>query len=317
MRKFHYLKFRHLLILAVTALVLLFAGCSSNKEKKKADASSETKLYEMAQNSLSAGNWVGAISSLQLLEEHFPFGTYGEQAQLELIYAYFRSDEYDSAIRTADRFIRLHPQHRHVGYAYYMKGLASFHEDASFLGSLFSTDNTNRDLGAARDSYNHFSQFISRFPESEYARDARQRMVYLRNILARYEIHVANYYFKRKSYLAAANRGRFVVENFQGAPAIPDGLAVMAQAYYLLELNELGDDAATVLAHNYPTHPALDKNGKFDRRYTERAKKRSWLSYATFGMLDKDEPLGFDTREIFDPLYVEEEKKLRPPHIKK
>ena len=149
-----------------------------------------------------------------------------------------------------------------------------------------------RDPGAARQSFADFSQLLSRFPDSQYAADARKRMIYLRNLLARYEVHVASYYFKRKAYLAAANRGAFVVENFQRTPAVPDALATMVQAYRLLGLEDLASDAEEVLRANYPDYPAFDENGNFVIR-TDTV--RSWLNTATFGLIDPPPPLGFDT----------------------
>lgn len=258
----------------------------------------------MAQNGLNTKSWERAITALQLLEENFPFGTFGEQAQLELTYAHYRAQNYEEAIATADRFIRLHPQHRNVDYAYYIRGLASFNREKTFFSSLFGSDNTNRDPGAARESLDHFSQFIQRFPSSPYAPDAKKRMVYLRNILARSEIHIANYYFKRGAYLAAANRGSFVVENFQGSPAVPDGLAVMAQAYYLLDMPKLAEDAVKLLAANFPKHPALDGDGTFDDKYIYADKRRSWVSYMTFGLFDRREAQGFDTRALYNPEFI-------------
>ena len=190
----------------------------------------ERDFYEKIQISLNASNWTLAISNLQLLESQFPFGKYAEQAQLELIYAQFKSADYESSIASADRFIRLHPQHPNVDYAFYVKGLSEISQASGFFDSFLPTDNTKRDIGSARRCLCTFSEFLTRFPKSPYAADARKRLVNLRNQLARAEIHVANYYFSRGAYLAAANRGRFVVENFQQTPAVPDGLAVMAQA---------------------------------------------------------------------------------------
>lgn len=284
----------------------LLTGCSSKKEEK---ISSEQKLYEKAQLALNASNWESATKALQLIEEHYPFGSYGEQSQLELIYAYYENDKFDEAIAAADRFIRLHPQHRNTDYAYYMRGLASFSKERSFLSSLFSIDNTNRDPGAAKDSLAQFSEFLTRYPKSPYAPDAQKRMVYLRNVLARYEIHVANYYFKRGAYLAAANRGRYVVENFQTTPAVPDALAVMTQAYYLLGRDELAQSTVKVLAANFPDHPALDKSGNFDRDYTYQFKKNDWLKYATLGLLSKEETLGFDSQDIYNKQDVKQPPK--------
>lgn len=283
----------------LVAILTLFSGCSSTK--KKPEGMTEQEVYEAAQKALDSNNWQSAVQTLSLLEENFPFGTYGEQAQLELIYAHYRAGEYEEVLVNSDRFIRLHPQHRNVDYAYYLRGMASFHKENGFLGSLFGADNTTKDPGAARESYDYFMELINRFPDSVYAEDAQKRMIYIRNALARLEIHVANYYFKRGAYLAALKRGNFVVENFQETPAVPDGLAVMAQAYYLLGKPELAESSVAVLAANFPEHPAL-KDGKFDHAYiTER--KRSWVSYATLGLFDKNEARGFDTREIYNTAY--------------
>ena len=144
-----------------------------------------------------------------------------------------------------------------------------------------------------------FNDLLTRFPNSQYAPDARKRMVYLRNLLARYEIHVANYLFKRGAWLAAANRGRYVVENFQGAPAMPDALAVMVEAYYLMELDELSDKALSVLKANYPDYPSLNKDGTFQYQTNMENERRSWLNVATAGLLGSQAPIGFDTRKFY------------------
>ena len=285
----------------------LLSGCAS--KEKKISKSSEQQLYESAQYGLNHSNWESAISYLEALEEHFPFGSFAEQGQLELIYAYFRNHDYELVVASADRFIRLHPQHRNVDYAYYMRGISSFYNDSALI-SFLSTDISQRDPGTAREAFNYFSQLLTRFPDSIYAPDARARMVYLRNILARYEIHVANYYFKRGAYVAAANRGRYVVENFQGTPAVPDGLAVMAQAYFLLGMEDHSDNAAKVLAENFSNHPALNKDGTFDYQYSTED-KRSWVSYLTLGLFDKQPSLNFDTRQLYDPFFSQDAPK--PP----
>lgn len=276
---------------------LLLTGCASNKEEK---VSSEQKLYERAQLALNSSNYDSAIKDLNLIEEHYPFGVFGEQSQLELIYAHFQSEDFDEVIAACDRFIRLHPQHRNADYAYYMKGLASFSKERGFLATVLSIDNTNRDPGAAKEAIVQFNDFLLRYPRSVYAPDAQKRMTYLRNVLARYEIHVANYYFKRGAYMAALNRGRYVVENFQGSPAVPDALAVMAQAYYLLNMDTLAADSVKVLKANYPDHPALMKDGQFDRRYSLRNTTNDWLKYATLGLLSKEETQGFNSQDLYN-----------------
>lgn len=298
-------------IVLTLVILMLLGGCASNGDREK--GVSEQEVYETAQRHLNSNSWQSAIQTLQLLEENFPFGTYGEQAQLELIYAHYKAQNYDELIAVADRFIRLHPQHEDVDYAYYMRGLASFHRERGFLGSLFGEDNTTRDPGAARESFDHFTQFIQRFPNSPYAPDAQKRMVFLRNALARYEIHIANYYFKRGAYLAAAQRGSYVVANFQQSPAIPDALAVMAQAYYLLGRDELAEDAVQVLATNFPEYPALSDSGEFDQEYYLRNDDRGWFSILTLGLFERAELDGFDTRSIYNPEYQSRQPEVGRP----
>ncbi|BFM10822.1 outer membrane protein assembly factor BamD [Simiduia litorea] len=291
---------RRIPFIALFAALLLVAGCSSTDDEPK--VSTEKEFYDAAQRLLNSSQWEPAIRNLQLLEEHFPFGAYAEQAQLELIYGYYKSNQPEAAIAAADRFIRLHPQHRSVDYAYYMKGLTSYTQNQGIFERFIPSDLTDRDPGAARESFAHFAQLIARYPDSQYAGDARKRMIHLRNILARYEIHVANYYFKRGAYLAAANRGRYVVENFQLTPAVPDALAVMAQGYHLLEMNELADSAVDILKANFPDYPNFDSEGNFNFQYSLDINDRSWLNLMSFGMFDKQELRGFDTRAIYNPV---------------
>lgn len=298
-----------LLILSLS----LTTGCSwlgwGDEEQTEEDSAglTEKDFYERIQTSLNASNWTVAISNLQLLESQFPFGKYAEQGQLELIYAQYKSGDYESSIASADRFIRLHPQHPNVDYAFYVKGLSEISQTGGFFDSFLPTDSSMRDIGEARGAFTTLTELLSRFPESPYAADARKRLVSLRNRLARAEIHVANYYFTRGAYLAAANRGRFVVENFQQSPAVPDGLAVMAQAYYLLEMKELADNSVEVLVANYPEHPSLDSNGQFDFERRLLADQDSWLDKLSFGVLKRIKPPSFDSRSVYDKVTREVE----------
>ncbi len=298
-----------LLILSLS----LTTGCSwlgwGDEEQTEEDSAglTEKDFYERIQTSLNASNWTVAISNLQLLESQFPFGKYAEQGQLELIYAQYKSGDYESSIASADRFIRLHPQHPNVDYAFYVKGLSEISQTGGFFDSFLPTDSSMRDIGEARGAFTTLTELLSRFPESPYAADARKRLVSLRNRLARAEIHVANYYFTRGAYLAAANRGRFVVENFQQSPAVPDGLAVMAQAYYLLEMKELADNSVEVLVANYPEHPSLDSNGQFDFERRLIADQDSWLDKLSFGVLKRIKPPSFDSRSVYDKVTREAE----------
>ncbi len=268
-------------ILVIT--IALMAGCAS-KDEVDLDQT-ELEYYQAAQSSLGSGNYQAAVQKLQLLEARFPFGRYAEQAQLEIIYAYYRSAQAESARAAADRFIRLHPQHPNVDYAYYLRGMASFEEDQNFLERILPLDPTTRDPGAARDSFNDFSQLVRRYPDSKYSPDAQKRMIYLRNLLARYEINVARYYIQREAFVAAANRGQFVFEKFQGTPSVPDALAIMVEAYTLMEMPELANDSLLVLKANYPDHRSLDKDGHFSMDRAASNEDRSLLNLLTFGLL--------------------------------
>ncbi len=287
--------------------VVFLASCSffNSEEEELGAGMAEQELYQQAQNAIENASYRRAINYLQALESQFPFGDYAEQAQLDLVYVHYQAGDHEAALAAADRFIRLHPEHPNVDYAYYMRGLINFTRETSFVGNFLPVDLTTRDPGSARESFSNFTELLVRFPESSYAPDARKRLIYIRNMLARQEINVANYYFKRGAYLAAANRGKFVVENFQGSPAVPDGLAVMAQGYTLLGYTEQANNAVEVLAYNYPNHPALNSDGSFRYQDMEGGIKRSWLNRLTLGMIDRPEELGFDTRDLYNPQYRE------------
>ena len=273
-----------ILTTAALCISLAIAGCSKDEVEDDLEAT-EQAAYNSAQSSLRAGNYQGAIQKLQLLESRFPFGRYAEQAQLEIIFAYFKSAQPEAARAAADRFVRLHPMHPNLDYAYYLKGMISFEQDKNFLSSFIPMDPSKRDPGAARQSFDDFSQLIRRFPNSEYAPDAQQRMKYLRNLLGAAEVNVARYYIKRGAYVAAANRGRWVFENYQGAPSVPDALAIMVEAYKLLDMADQADEALTVLNSNYPNHDSLDENGNFRKTKSIKEAERGWLNIITFGLI--------------------------------
>jgi outer membrane protein assembly factor BamD len=283
-------------ILTVVFSLVLF-GCSNNEQLPDiaADAG-EQQIYDDAQRYLRSDNYDLAVRSFQLLEARYPFGKYAEQAQLEIIYAHYSAYEHEAAVEAADRFIRLHPQHPNVDYAYYMKGLAAYTGNEDVFARFLPTDPTNRDTSQAKEAFAEFAQLLARFPNSPYAADAEARMISLRNLLARHEIIVANYYLRRGAFLAAVNRGRFVVENFQQTPAVADGLAIMAQGYIYLGMDDLADESVDVLAANFPDYPAIGKDGQFISNYTMQGAKRSWLNQASLGLLDPPQPPQFDNR---------------------
>lgn len=285
--------------LALIIIGVLLNGCASSTISLSSNGT-EAELYEQVQKDLRRDNFLDAIKYLQVMEKKFPFGEYSKSAQLSLIYAHYGFGENELATAAANRFIRLHPKHRNVDYAYYMKGLIVFPKQKTFIQQAFNADLSKRDISGARASFNHFKTLTQLFPDSEYAPDSLKRMTFLRNLLARNEIHVANYYLERKAYLAAANRGRYVVENFQETSAVPDALAVMVQAYHNMNIDDLSNDSLLVLQTNFPDHPALNSNGEFNYNYSTTS-IGSWLSKVSLGVLGTKKPPGFNSESQYNP----------------
>lgn len=247
--------FFRLLNLSALLLAATLTGCASS-----GDVDDETygmtvvELYQEAKRLLNSAEYESAIQYYEKLESRFPYGTYAERARLEVAYAYYKADNTETAIISADRFIKLHPNHENVDYAYYLRGLASFVGTEGFLDRLFSQESSERDPKSIRRAFNYFSELVQRYPESRYIPDAIKRMRTLRENLARYEIHVANNYQRQQAYLAAANRAKYVIENYQGSESIPAALALMVKAYRKLGMQELANDAYRVLVLNHPQH---------------------------------------------------------------
>jgi len=309
-------------ILSLTAAFLLLSGCwpwGHHDKKEEDQKTSEQALYRSAQSSLRSGNYRDAIKKLQKLEARFPFGRYAEQAQLELIYANYMDYEPEAARSAADRFIRLHPQHPNVDYAYYIKGLAEFNKDRGFLDRFTITDISKRDPTSLRQSFTDFSEFLERHPESEYAADARQRMIYLVDVLAKYEINVARFYMRRGAYVAAANRARNVVEHYSQSQSVPDALAIQIEANWRLGLPDAATDSLRVLAANDPQYPAFDERGRFVFRQQTFDRNRSWINMMTFGLLDRPAvpaPITIEAAGVDAPAHPIEAPPPEPPKPK-
>ena len=246
---------------------LLLAGCSGLPDQiDETNGWSAQKLYSEAKESMSDGAWDRAIKMFEKLEARYPYGRYAQQTQLEVAYAYYKSNEPASAIAACERFIKLHPNHPNVDYAFYLKGLANFNEDLGLLGALANQDLSERDTKAARASFNTFKELVQRFPESKYTPDATLRMRYLVNALASHEVHVARYYQRRGAYLAAANRAQTVIRDFPQSPATEEALFLMVKSYDALKLTELRDDAERVLRTNFPKSPYLTADAPTERK---------------------------------------------------
>jgi len=255
----------------IGAVALIFAGlialhgCSLFSDKGEDDAPEnwpEDKLYLAAKESLDVGSCGGAIEHYERLQTRYPFGPYAAQAQLELAYCYYKSEDSALALGAVDRFLQLNPTHPHTDYAYYLRGLINFNIGRGLTTRIIGRDPSQRDPGAALRSFKDFAALVQEFPKSRYVDDAELRMRHLRNILAQHEVNVANFYMRRGAFVAAANRARNVVENFQQTPAMPEALVLLAKSYKVLEMNELSDDALRVLELNYPNHPGISEVNK-------------------------------------------------------
>lgn len=233
------------------------AACSFIDKHDPTAAYSAEKLYREAKEALDGGQYDLAIKRYETLESRFPYGRYSQQGQLEIAYAYYKQSEQASAVAATERFMKLHPNHPNVDYAYYLRGLVYFNEDLGLLGKVSRQDRTERDPKAARESFDAFKELVQRFPESKYTPDALARMKYLVNALASHEVHVARYYMKRGAYVAASNRAQYALRNYPQAPAQEEALLIMIQAYDVLGMAELRNDAERVLRKNFPDSAQL------------------------------------------------------------
>jgi outer membrane protein assembly factor BamD len=248
----------HRIFLIPLIMVILFSSACSWLKKDETDETvnwSANRFYNEAKQALNDGNYATAVDYFEQLQARYPFGRFAQQAQLEIIYAHYKAGEPDLAIAAADRFIQTHPRHPFVDYAHYMKGLTNYDRGVGVLERLLPSDPTQTDSSNATQSFNDFAELVQKIPNSDYAEDARKRMLFLRNNLAYYEIHVADFYMERKAYVAAANRAKYVVENYSTTPATADALAIMSKAYLKLELPDLATDSFRVLQLNYPDSP--------------------------------------------------------------
>jgi outer membrane protein assembly factor BamD len=236
---------------SIIILVIFYLnGCSMPDQIDATKNWSASQFYSEAKNALMDGDYDTAIKNYNGLQARYPFGRYATQSQLDIIYAHYKNSEPDSAITAADRFIKLNPQSPYVDYAFYMKGIANYNRNQSIFSRILPSEPSERDAGAALDAFNDFDKLVRRHPASKYSADARQRMLYLRNNIAKYQIHIADYYMRRGAYLAAANRANRVVTQFQRTDAMQKALEIMIDAYTRLGMTELADDARRVLSIN-------------------------------------------------------------------
>ncbi|ELX2242349.1 outer membrane protein assembly factor BamD [Yersinia enterocolitica] len=235
-------------LVAAATLSLVLTGCSSNKDVVPDNPPSE--LYATAQQKLQDGNFKGAITQLEALDNRYPFGPYSQQIQLDLIYAYYKSADLPLAQASIDRFMRLNPTHPNIDYVLYMRGLTDMALDDSALQGFFGIDRSDRDPQHAKAAFRDFNQLIQSYPNSQYATDAQKRLMFLKDRLAKHELAVAQYYTKRGAYVAVVNRVEQMLRDYPDTQATRDALPLMENAYKQLQLNAQADKVAKIIAAN-------------------------------------------------------------------
>ena len=242
--------------------ILAVAGCSTAPKEDITKRQSAEYFYDKARAALENRQYRDAIDYYETIEARFPYAEFTKKAQIEVIYAYFKANQYTACYASADRYIRLYPQDENVDYAYYMKGQANYMAEQTFIRRLMPIDPSKRDPGKMRESFENFSELAKRFPESPYAADARKRMLYIRNLLAQHEVGVAQFYLERGAFVAAANRAKYVIKHFHKTPSVPDAMAIQVAAYEELELSELANSTLELMRTNYPQHDATERAEK-------------------------------------------------------
>lgn len=244
----------------IIVLLTSISACKKTDKKHSVEVtkhSAET-LYNKAKKYLDLSIWDNAILNYKNLRNQYPFGRYAEQGSLELAFAYYKNYETELAISTLERFIKNYPAHEHLDYAYYLKGLIYFESERGLMQKVNPDVALDRNQENAKQSFVSLKTFIEKFPKSKYSTDAQQRMVYLRNQLAAYELQVAKYYLRRKAYVASINRCKYVIESYQTTPSVADSIAVMIEAYTQLGQTDLASSNTLVLKTNYPNHSYLN-----------------------------------------------------------
>ncbi|MDQ3026275.1 MAG: outer membrane protein assembly factor BamD [Pseudomonadota bacterium] len=244
---------RSVTALAALLLALGLAGCGLFADKIDPRKNwTAAEYYKAAKEEFDNRNWDASIKIYEALESKFPFGRFAQQSQMEVAYAHYKLGDTAQALSAIDKFLKLHPNHPNLDYALYLKALVNFKEDLGPFARIITQDLADRDPKAARESFEGFKELVTRYPDSRYASDARERMAYLVEALARHEIHVARYYLSRGAFLAAANRAQDAITRFPSSPIHREALDVMIEAYDRMGMNELRDDARKVLAKNFP-----------------------------------------------------------------
>ncbi len=247
-------------VLFVVAILMSLVGCkhwwgNSDEDDNPFQGVSAQQLYTDAKQQMGKKEYSAAIKRLEALDTMYPFNDYAEQAQIDLIYAYYKKEDYPSTAATAERFIHLYPRAKRVDYAYYMKALANFQQTRGALANVFSIDDSWRDPGTQSQAYSDFATLVQKFPDSRYKPNALQRMIYLRNMFAQRELNASLYYYDRKMYVAALERASYLIKTYPQAPSVQTALSVQYYANRIMGLNKAAEDALTVYRATYHQDP--------------------------------------------------------------
>ncbi len=246
-------------LILVCVLVSFMTGCSNTYRNDPYSSfkkyTAET-LFHNAQTSIRKERFSDAVEQLEAMDSMYPFGPYAQKSQLDIIYAYYKSDDATSTIVAADRYAHLYPRGPHVDYVYYMRGLANLKVGTSWLQQKLKVNLADRDTDSLREAFIAFTTLRREYPNSVYAMSAYHRAVTIRNMMAERYLHIAKYYEKNRAYVASTNRASEIVQHFNGTVFVPDALAVMVRSYRGLGLPTLAKHTLSVLAQSYPDSEA-------------------------------------------------------------
>jgi outer membrane protein assembly factor BamD len=260
--------------LSLVAAALIVAGCHGLPQKTDETAVwSNQKLYSEAQDALSGSDWGKCAKYFESLQGRDPFGRFAQQAQINVAYCNWKDGETAAADQAVDRFIKLHPDHPDIAYANYLKGMIHFNDDLGLFGRFSGQDMSERDPKSLRESYDAFKIVVDKYPDSKYAPDAAARMRYIVNALASYEVHAADYYYRRGAYVASINRAQLAIKEYKNAPAIEDALHLMILSYTKLNEQQLAEDTRRVLAATFPDSPYITGHPRAG------VKRKSWWMF--------------------------------------
>tara|TARA_B100001559_G_C16429108_1_gene588975 strand:- start:351 stop:1235 length:885 start_codon:yes stop_codon:yes gene_type:complete len=259
------------ILLINLVLTTLLSSCSYwENVLKEADPTvgmSAAEIYAQGKEFLDVEDYPNSIKYFDILEARYPFGKYSTQAMLDLAYAAYQSNLKDEAIVNCDRFIRLYPNHPNVSYAYYLRALSNFDKDRNFITEIFAQDPSKYDVTKLRQSFDDFTIVVNKFPKSKYAKDSRNRLIYIKNMIAENELYIAKYYSKRSAHVAAIERVKYMLKNYSGTPSSEEGLLVMINSYNNLKMKDLAYDTSRVLKENYPEYTITETKNNFIKVY--------------------------------------------------